>query len=65
MNKSKNLNAYVNKLVKKPWGEEYLIFQNNVVAIWLLKIKPNHHTSLHCHTEKKNRFNFVRWKNRG
>ena len=53
MNKSKNLNVYVNKLVKKPWGEEYLIFQNNVVAIWLLKIKPNHHTSLHCHTEKK------------
>ena len=48
-----NLNDFTNKLIRKPWGEEYLIFHNNVVAVWLLKIEPNHHTSLHCHPEKK------------
>ena len=53
MNKSKNLISYVNKLVKKPWGEEYLIFQNDVVAIWLLNILPEKSTSLHCHPTKK------------
>ena len=25
--------------VNKPWGYEYLMFQNNEIAIWLLYIK--------------------------
>ena len=44
---------YRNIKVKKPWGSEYLIYQNNTVAIWLLKIKKGQNTSLHCHPAKK------------
>ena len=46
MNIEKNLNSYINKIVKKPWGEEYLIFQNDLVAIWLLNILSEKNTSL-------------------
>ena len=65
MNKENNLNSFYNKIVKKPWGKEYLIFQNNVVDIWLLSIEPGKNTSLHCHPTKKNWINIVGWKNRG
>ena len=44
---------YRNTKVKKPWGSEYLIYQNNDVAIWLLHIIKERHTSLHCHPKKK------------
>ena len=44
---------YRNTKVKKPWGSEYLIYQNNTVAIWLLKIFKGENTSLHCHPNKK------------
>ena len=57
MNKENNLNSFYNKIVKKPWGKEYLIFQNNVVAIWLLSIEPGKNTSLHCHPTKKTGLN--------
>ena len=40
-------------LVKKPWGEEYCVYRNKQVSIWLLKILPNQKTSLHCHPNKK------------
>ncbi len=44
---------YLNKLVKKPWGNEYLIYENGIVAVWMLNIESNKNTSLHCHTKKK------------
>ena len=44
---------YRNTKVKKPWGSEYLIYQNDNIAIWLLKIKKGQNTSLHCHPAKK------------
>ena len=53
MNSEKILNSYHNKIVKKPWGKEYLIFQNDVVAVWLLNIESGKSTSLHCHPIKK------------
>jgi hypothetical protein len=43
---------YKNVVVNKPWGFEYLCYQNDVLAIWLLYIKKNHQTSLHCHPNK-------------
>jgi hypothetical protein len=39
-------------VVSKPWGEEYLVYQNEQVALWLLYIKHNESTSLHCHPLK-------------
>ena len=44
---------YRNTKVKKPWGSEYLIYQNDIIAIWLLKIIKGQNTSLHCHPVKK------------
>ncbi len=43
---------YENVIVNKPWGYEYLAYQNDEVALWLLYIKHNHETSLHCHPNK-------------
>ena len=40
-------------LVNKPWGSEYLIYENSKVAIWMLNIDFNHSTSFHCHPYKK------------
>jgi len=42
-----------NAVVKKPWGYEYLVFQNDQVALWYLRILSGEATSLHCHPKKK------------
>ncbi len=44
---------YYNKVVMKPWGYEFLVFQDENVAIWYLHIKKGHSTSMHCHPLKK------------
>ena len=44
-----NLKDFV---VSKPWGYEYLIFENKESALWLLYIKGVGKTSLHCHPNK-------------
>jgi len=41
------------KATEKPWGKEYLLYQNDNVAIWHLFIEPRQSTSLHCHPNKK------------
>ena len=42
-----------NSVVYKPWGYEYLVFQNDSAAVWYLHIKCGEATSLHCHPKKK------------
>ncbi|MFM7357113.1 MAG: cupin domain-containing protein [Sediminibacterium sp.] len=44
---------YSNVVVNKPWGYEYLWFQNQYIAIWFLRIAPGQSTSLHCHAKKR------------
>ena len=44
---------FKDKLVKKPWGEEYLVYENEHIALWHLKIKEGQETSFHCHPSKK------------
>ena len=44
---------YRNMVVLKPWGYEYLIFENEYVAVWFLHINHGHSTSMHCHPQKK------------
>lgn len=44
---------YRNIVVNKPWGYEYLWFQNEAVAIWFLRLTPGQSTSLHCHAKKR------------
>jgi mannose-6-phosphate isomerase-like protein (cupin superfamily) len=44
---------YSRVVIKKPWGYEYLLFQNDYTAVWLLSIAYGTKTSLHCHPNKK------------
>lgn len=39
-------------VVRKPWGYEYLIYQTQNIAVWLLHISPGASTSLHYHPHK-------------
>lgn len=48
-----NNSDFSNAVVQKPWGYEYLMYQNETVSIWILYIKPGHLTSMHCHINKK------------
>lgn len=40
-------------LVRKPWGYEYLMYQNDQLGLWLLRLEQGAATSLHCHPRKK------------
>lgn len=44
---------YSRVVIKKPWGYEYLIFQNDHTAVWILSVAHGTKTSLHCHPNKK------------
>ena len=44
---------YEDVIVKKPWGYEYLVFENEHVAIWMLQIVRKRKTSMHCHPRKR------------
>lgn len=44
---------YQDAIVKKPWGYEYLVFENEHVAIWMLHIARTRMTSMHAHVNKK------------
>lgn len=44
---------YKDMLVKKPWGYEYLVYENKDMAIWCLHLKKDEQTSMHCHPDKK------------
>lgn len=43
---------YKNKVCVKPWGHEFLIFQNESIGIWFLRITGGNRTSVHCHYNK-------------
>jgi len=45
--------SYRDKVVVKPWGYEFLVFENDQVAVWFLHIEKGHATSMHCHPRKK------------
>src|SRR5690348_16187279 len=43
---------YSKVVVRKPWGHEYLIYENGDAAVWILYLAPGRQTSLHCHPGK-------------
>lgn len=43
---------YLNKIYEKPWGKEYMSYQNKNIGIWILEIDKNKETSVHCHFKK-------------
>lgn len=44
---------YTKVVIKKPWGKEYLIYQNGEAALWILHMDKGAKTSMHCHPNKK------------
>ena len=49
--------SYDNKVVLKPWGNEYIIYRNsNKLSVTFLNINYKKSTSLHCHPQKKTGF---------
>ena len=44
---------YREVIVQKPWGYEYLMYENSSVAVWYLFIESGRQTSLHSHPGKK------------
>ena len=44
--------SYKTNIVKKPWGYEYLVYENENVALWFLSILRDQKTSMHCHPNK-------------
>lgn len=40
-------------IVKKPWGNEYLMYSNPQVEVWNLFVSYGKATSMHCHPNKK------------
>ena len=48
---------YEKKVVKKPWGYEYVVYRKGKdLSVTLLKINYKKKTSLHCHPNKKSGF---------
>lgn len=43
---------YDKNIVNKPWGYEYLVYENEDVGLWFLYIAPGQNTSMHCHPKK-------------
>lgn len=43
---------YKNCVCLKPWGHEFLVYLNEKIGIWFLKIKKGESTSLHTHFNK-------------
>jgi len=40
-------------IVKKPWGYEFISYENDTISIWFLSIYKSERTSFHCHPNKK------------
>lgn len=49
----KDATNYQGIVIQKPWGYEYLVFENENCAVWLLSLIHGGATSLHCHPRKK------------
>jgi len=43
---------YLNKGYIKPWGYEYMAYQNKDVGVWILHVNQDQQTSVHCHFHK-------------
>jgi mannose-6-phosphate isomerase-like protein (cupin superfamily)/choline kinase len=48
--------SYKNKLIKKPWGGEFVVFETKEIALLCLHMLLHSSTSLHCHEKKDTSF---------
>lgn len=53
--KAKDLDSvdFSKVIVKKPWGYEYLLYEDGNASVWILRLNKDNLTSMHCHIYKK------------
>ncbi|MGH2941484.1 MAG: cupin domain-containing protein [Solirubrobacteraceae bacterium] len=44
--------SYLDRLIHKPWGSEFRVYEDDVREAWCLHLRPHRRTSLHCHPSK-------------
>jgi mannose-6-phosphate isomerase-like protein (cupin superfamily) len=44
--------AYLDQLIRKPWGSELRVYDDALLDVWMLSLEPGTRTSLHCHPRK-------------
>jgi mannose-6-phosphate isomerase-like protein (cupin superfamily) len=44
--------SYLDRLIPKPWGSEFRVYEDALTEAWWLHITAGHRTSLHCHPHK-------------
>jgi mannose-6-phosphate isomerase-like protein (cupin superfamily) len=44
--------TYLDKVIDKPWGLEYRVYADMFYDAWVLRLRPGHSTSMHCHPRK-------------
>lgn len=44
--------GYLDDLIRKPWGVEFRIYDDALIDVWMLHLKPGTRTSMHCHPRK-------------
>jgi mannose-6-phosphate isomerase-like protein (cupin superfamily) len=44
--------SYLDRLIRKPWGSEFRVYEDALTDVWCLHIGSRHRTSLHCHPRK-------------
>jgi mannose-6-phosphate isomerase-like protein (cupin superfamily) len=47
-----HINNFKDVTVLKPWGYEFLLYENINLAIWFLYLEHQKSTSFHCHSKK-------------
>ena len=45
--------GYLDRLIYKPWGSEFRVYEDELADVWCLHIKSGRRTSLHCHLRKR------------
>jgi len=45
--------GYLDRLIHKPWGSEFRVYEDDLADVWCLHIGAGHRTSLHCHLRKR------------
>lgn len=45
--------GHLDRLIRKPWGSEFRVYDDDLTDVWSLHIRPMHRTSLHCHPHKR------------
>ncbi|MGI9098263.1 MAG: cupin domain-containing protein [Solirubrobacteraceae bacterium] len=45
--------GYLDRLIYKPWGSEFRVYEDDLADVWCLHVRAGHRTSLHCHLRKR------------